>query len=371
MSNHIYHRRSFFKQTAFAATASISSISSFNTAQLFGYNQSEPDSSLSFFHIGDTHYLANLQNPSEIDTRSREVCSRLIDTLNQLPGTSIPETAGGGIVKKPLGVIHAGDIIDSGDKRGITFEKMQHTEFATFNNEFGIDGSDGRLKYPVFEVYGNHDSPSGFGVAIDGLMERNRKRKNVTLSHNHLHLAWDWGPVRCINLGIVVGQDKNNLQRRRYHPMESLEFLIADLKQHASDGIRPVLLTHHVDVVRYSKPCELNNNANLSMEWNPCDVSAYYNALRSYNVIGILYGHTHVRNILYWDGSSNRVEQGIPLLNVDNSSHFHGGNQAFFYIEVTRDEMIIRECATKDAWATFHWTPSVWRHSILPKQNFQ
>jgi predicted phosphodiesterase len=366
MSNHIFHRRSFLKQTTLTAT--VASISKFDVARLCASSHADQRQSFSFFHIGDTHYLANIENPSEIDARSSAVCSKLIDTLNQLPGSSIPETAGSGKVMKPLGVIHAGDIIDSGDKRGLNFEKMQQTEFDAFNKEFGIDGTDGRLQFPVFEVYGNHDSPSGSGFAIDGLKERNKKRKNVTLSHNQLHLAWDWGPVRCINLGIVVGQDKSNSQRRRYHPMDSLEFLIEDLKQHASDGKRPVLLTHHIDVVRYSKPCELNNNANLSMEWNPCDVRAYYEAIRSYNVIGILYGHTHVRNILRWDGGSNRVEQGIPLLNVDNSSHFHGGNQAFFYIEVTPDEMIIRECATKDAWTTYQWTPTVWRHSILPKQ---
>lgn len=371
MSNHIFHRRSFLKQTALAATAGIASISPLDTAKLIANEPSIPEHAFSFFHIGDTHYLANIENPAELDSRSTAVCSRLIDTMNQLPGTTIPDIAGGGKVKKPLGVIHAGDIIDSGDKRGTKFNKMQQTEFAAFDKEFGIDGTDGRLQFPVFEVYGNHDSPSGSGIAIDGLKERNKKRKNVTLSHNQLHLAWDWGPVRCVNLGIVVGQDKHNSQRRRYHPMDSLEFLIEDLKQHAPDGKRPVLLTHHIDVVRYSKPCDINNTANLSMEWNPCDVRAYYETIRSYNVIGILYGHTHVRNILRWDGSSNRVDQGLPLLNVDNSSHFHGGNQAFFYIEVTPDEMIIRECATQDAWTTYQWTPSVWRHTILPKQDPQ
>jgi cytolysin (calcineurin-like family phosphatase) len=326
------------------------------------------DESISFFHIGDTHYLANMEDPSQIDPRSMTVCTGLIETLNQLPGTDIPSTAGGGIVKAPMGVIHAGDIIDSGDKRGAKFDKMQETEFAAFNKDFGIDGTDGKLRFPVFEVYGNHDSPSGTGIAIDGLKERNKKRKNVTLSHNQLHFAWDWGHVRCINLGIVVGQDPGNSQRRRYHPMDSLEFLIEDLRQHASDKARPVLITHHIDVIRYSKPCELDNPGNLSMEWNPCDVRAYYDAIRSFNVIGILYGHTHVRNILNWDGSSNRVDQGFTLLNVDNSSHFHGGNQAFFYIEINKHETVVRECATKDAWASYFWTPSVWRHSIKPKQ---
>ena len=100
------------------------------------------------------------------------------------------------------------------------------------------------------------------------------------------------------------------------------------------------------------------------MEWNPCDVQAYYQAIRKHNVLAILYGHTHVRNILNWNGTQQRTEQGIPLLNIDNSSHFSGGNQAFFYIEIDRQELRIRELATKDSWASNFWTPSIWRFPV-------
>jgi hypothetical protein len=79
------------------------------------------------------------------------------------------------------------------------------------------------------------------------------------------------------------------------------------------------------------------------MEWNPCDVQAYYETTRKHNVLAVLYGHTHVRNILHWNGTQQKAEQGIPLLNIDNSSHFSGGNQAFFYIEIDSNELRVRD----------------------------
>ncbi len=319
------------------------------------------DDVVRFFAIGDTHYFANEQSPSELMESSILNCHGLIDTLNALPNTEIPAEAGGGRVGTIQGVIHAGDIIDTGDKRGAVQSKMQQREWEGFNKDFGLNGTEGRLKYPVYEVHGNHDSPSGDGLAIDGLIERTKARQVLARSANGLHYSWDFGPVHCINLGIVVGHDLRNEQRRRYNPMDSLEFLIGDLQQHAADANRPVLLTHHIDLPRYSKPCELTNEANLAMEWNPCDVAAYYEAIRKYNIIAILYGHTHVRNIQLWNGTPEKTNSGIPLLNIDNSSHFSGGNQAFFYIEIDSQEMRIRECGTKDSWSSHFWTPNLWK----------
>lgn len=339
----------------------------------FAIAQDKPDSGggasevVRFFAIGDTHYFANERSTSELMENSVANCQGLIDTLNKLPGTQISDEAGGGLVGTIRGVIHAGDIIDTGDKRGKIQESMQRREWDGYIADYGLTGVEGRLKYPVFEVHGNHDSPSGDGLAIEGLIERSKKRNVLGRSGNGLHYSWDWGPVHCINLGIVVGQDRNIDQRRRYNPMDSLDFLIGDLQDHASDLSRPVLITHHVDVVRYSKACDGTDAANLGMEWNPCDVQAYYQAIRKHNVLAVLYGHTHVRNIQNWNGTQQKVEQGIPLLNIDNSSHFSGGNQAFFYIEIDHQELRVRECATKDSWASYFWTPSIWKFPVAKK----
>src|SRR4051812_25284388 len=85
----------------------------------------EPD--MAFFLVGDTHYLADRQDPGRLDARSAETNARLIDPLNRLPGTAIPARAGGGTVATPRGVLHAGDLIDSGDKTSGNYPKRQRT----------------------------------------------------------------------------------------------------------------------------------------------------------------------------------------------------------------------------------------------------
>ena len=146
--------------------------------------------------------------------------------------------------------------------------------------------------------------------------------------------------------------------------MESLDFLIADLEKQVGDSGRPVVITHHIDLARYSRPCEATDPDNLNREWHPCDVHGFYNAIREYNVIAILYGHTHARNVLTWDGSSTRADEGVSVFNVDNSSHFHSDNQAFLYFEIGREELLVRECATTDGWQNYQWTPQFWKRPL-------
>ncbi len=324
---------------------------------------------VAFALIGDTHYLANKESPGEMDLASAGVTSQLIKTLNELPGKAISTEAGGGAVAALSGVIHAGDLIDTGDKTGSVHEKMQQTEWDAFTADFGLTGQEGKLKFPCYEVYGNHDGPRGTGLAIDGIKERNKKRMDVKhVSDSGHHYSWDWGPagnsVHFINLGIVVGSTKDKTQPRRYNPLGSLEFLQEDLKESVGDSGRSVVITHHIDVQRYSTPCDLTDPKNAGKEWHPCDARAFHAAIAKYNVVAILYGHTHARNILKWNGTATRVEQGFDLFNVDNSSHFRSDAQAFFYFEITAGKLLVRELATADRWQTSNWSPQVWTRSL-------
>jgi cytolysin (calcineurin-like family phosphatase) len=315
----------------------------------------------SFFLVGDTHYLARKEAPENLDPVSQAVTSRLIDALNRLPGTAIPEAAGGGTVGQPSGLIHAGDVIDSGDKNGATFQTMQQTEWRAFEADFDLTGKDGKLKWPVYEVHGNHDGPGGQGLAIDAIKQRNRRRPGLTsVSPNGLHYSWDWGQVHFVNLGIVVGPVQDVARKRRYAPLDSLPFLIDDLTRNVKDRDRPVIVTHHVDVARYSDPDPKAEPRNA--EWEAADVRAYYDTLKGYHVVAVLYGHTHARTIFRWDGTKSlKARDGIPVFNTDNVSHFHNQTQAFLYGAVTNRELVMREYATKDGWQTGEWTPNVWR----------
>jgi predicted phosphodiesterase len=317
---------------------------------------------VAFFLVGDTHILANKKAPGEIDDRSAAVSAGLIDVLNKLPGTIIPEKAGGGKVLAARGVIHAGDCIDTGDKANV---QMQETEWAAFASGFGLTGTDGKLKLPIYEVHGNHDSPRSDGLALKKIIERNRTRPGATnVSTNGLHYSWDWGNVHFVNLGIVVGQVEGVTRKRRYDPHASLDFLISDLKQKVGTSGRPVVLTHHVDMLRYSQALPVADKKAAGMEWDPVDVKGFYDALQDYNVAAILYGHTHVRNVFHWDGTAKRAETGIPVFNVSKSSHFASKQQAFFYIEIRGDTVTAREYQTGDAWQTGTWTPLTWTAAV-------
>jgi len=315
----------------------------------------------SFFLVSDTHYLANKETPAQMNASSAEICGRLVDTLNRLPGSPLPEALGGGKVLSPLGVIHGGDLIDSGDKTGKVIEEMQRTEFAAYERDYGLSGGDGRLKYPIYEVHGNHDSPRSNGHAIDRLKDRNKNRKGLTsISENALHFSWNMGPLHFINLGITVGPGEGSTARRRYNPAESLEFLKADLKRNAADGNRPVVVTHHVDTQRY-----VTMKADVKgVEWDPEDVKLFGEALAPYNIAMVFYGHTHHRTMWKWEVQGEDSRQAIDVFNADNSSHFQDNNQAFLYVEAAGKDLIIRECITRDRWENFDWTPQVWRKEL-------
>lgn len=328
-------------------------------------NKPQPKLDVAFFLVGDTHYLADREQPEKMSEVSARTNAQLIDQLNNLSGATIPEAAGGGTVQAARGLIHAGDLIDSGDKGDELHRQMQSTEWAAFGADFAADGKSGRLNLPVYEVHGNHDSPSGDGLAIEKISERTKHRPGVkNVSENGLHYSWDWDGAHFVNLGIVVGTVKEVARKRRYNPLDSLAFLLSDLAENVGDSGRPVVLTHHIDVARYSIDPNPSGPA-TNAEWDPADVRGYYEALRNYNVVAILHGHTHARNIFQWDGTPKPVQQGVPVFNVDNSAHFASNAQAMFYFHLHGETLTVRELATQDRWETIAWTAQVWNSSLV------
>jgi hypothetical protein len=322
---------------------------------------------VTFFLIGDTHYLANKEQPSELNAVSRAYTAGLIERLNQLPGSELPAVVGGGQLPEPSGLIHAGDLIDSGNTGGELHEAMIRTELGAWLADYGLNGSDGLLKFAVREVHGNHDSPEGTGLVIDKIRERNKTRAGLSgVSANGVHYSWDWGGVHFVNLGIVVGQVKTVDRPRHYPPLESLDFLTSDLAEKVGNSGRPVVLTHHVDVARYCGTIDDPAQAAKS-EWDYADVQAYYEAIRNYRVAAVCYGHTHQRRVFGWDGKppvNDGAPGGVPVFNTDNVSHFRMEDQAFFHFQITDREVIAREYATPNGWKSVAWTPQVWRFSL-------
>ena len=104
--------------------------------------------------------------------RSAEVNDRLVQWLNRLPGTELPATVGGGLLPQPDGVVHAGDLVDNGDKGPSKFP-MAETELAAFLADWGLNGGDGKLKWAVREMEDRYRKMARLGVRnIDGYNQR-------------------------------------------------------------------------------------------------------------------------------------------------------------------------------------------------------
>lgn len=320
----------------------------------------------SFLLLGDTHYCASLEQPDRLDSVSAQYTSRLVETLNQLPGLAITPEAGGGGVIAPRGIVHAGDCIHFGDRAGDLFPAMQRTELAAFRADFGLTGADARLKYPVYEVFGNHDAPNGEWAVLEHFAARTRERRDLTrVSENALHYSWDWGPIHFINLGINVASVRAIERPRRFDAFGSLDFLIADLAANVGDSSRAVIITHHVDLGRTFTCDPSAPFSNLT--WDPCDLRAYWEAIRETNVVAMLYGHTHKRATFRWDGATITAPRGVPVFNTASAAHFNLKQHGFFYFEVREHELIARELQTADGWLTATWSPQVWRVPLQPR----
>lgn len=151
---------------------------------------------ITFIVTSDSHYVSS-KNLDRID-RNRVT----IERMNVISGTSWPDKLGGGKVGEPRGVLALGDLIDDGDKRDET-----PIQWRFFEQHFGLDGTDGLLKYPVFEGWGNHDGPpigkEKFGFSVQSkIWNRNVLRKEAgrigNVAENGLHYSWDWGKVHFV-----------------------------------------------------------------------------------------------------------------------------------------------------------------------------
>ena len=89
--------------------------------------------------------------------------------MNALPGTEYPQEIGGGKVGVPRGVLHNGDITNDAKEK----------QWQMFVRDYGLTGKEGRLKYPVYETFGNHDGGPGL-VVRKAIKERNRGRVGLT-----------------------------------------------------------------------------------------------------------------------------------------------------------------------------------------------
>ena len=285
---------------------------------------------LTFIATSDSHYVSS-KNLERIDRNKAT-----IERMNNIPGTPWPGKLGGGKVGTPRGVLALGDLIDDGDKRDETPLQWRH-----FERQFGLDGTDGLLKYPVFEGWGNHDGPpvgkEKFGFSVQSkIKERNALRKKAgrigNVSENGLHYSWDWDTVHFVQANLYPA-DKQHAKVRYslpwHDPQGALAFMKDDLKSNVGASGRPVVVMSH---------CGVDTDW-----WHPEDWAEFYKAVKPYNVIAYFYGHSGTGLRKY---KPEGEEKAIDCVNTGQTE------KGFFVAEVTEKRLRIGFQAKKDPKAT-------------------
>lgn len=276
---------------------------------------------VTFLATSDCHYDA-FENEDR-NVRDHET----VMYINGVTNVEWSRNIGGGMVKKPRGMMILGDAIDDGD-RMMNGKNQSKPQYEALVADMGLDGTDGKLKFPVFEAWGNHDGPpegkekNGFSYQAQ-IKKRNqiRLKKGLisNLSSNFMHSSWDWDDVHFVQLGIYPADQQRaavKYSREWHNPQGALSFLKADLAKNVGTSGRPVVLMSH---------CGFDTDW-----WHKDDWKDLYDAAKQYNIVLYLYGHTGT-GIGEWapPGETKRW-------NTINTGQTENG---FFVVQITANEL--------------------------------
>jgi hypothetical protein len=276
---------------------------------------------VTFFVGSDTHY--GRENNAAINRR-------VIDAMNALPGEPLPAKLGGEFVRTPRGVVLTGDLLDEG------FDKETAPQnWAEFCRDYGLTGSDGRLCFPLYEGFGNHDGGPTRSFVRPGIKERNPKRVGLkSISENGLHYSWDWEHVHLVQLNLFGGSgplDVKGVNGPEHDPAGSLEFLRDDLAKHVGTSGRPIIVFQHFAWI-----------GGMSDWWQLEAKERFYEVVKPYRVACLINGHSHGASLAPWH----------DLLTVHDGSTARGEGDTgdFLVVRVTEKELIIAQRKLDGTW---------------------
>lgn len=267
---------------------------------------------VTFFVGSDSHY--GRENNASINRR-------VIDEMNALPGTELPASIGGGVVRTPRGVAMNGDLLDEGFNA-----ETAHAQWAEFCRDYGLTGSDGRLCYPLFEGFGNHDGGPTKGITRAGIKERNSRRSGLTsVSPDGHHYSWDWDQVHLVQLNLFGGDgpgDVKGVNGPEHDPEGALRFLKEDLARNVGDSGRWVVVFQHFGWL-----------GGMSDWWQPEAKERFHEVVKPYHIACLINGHSHGAAFVPWHG----------LLTIHDGSTARGDGDTgdFLVVRITDQELIV------------------------------
>jgi len=242
---------------------------------------------VTFLVTSDSQYLAGTNE--EHNARNQAT----VREMNAITDRRWPAKFGAEAVGRPRGVVVVGDLVEHAGWEG---------EWKRFVADFGLDGTDGVLKYPVFEGWGNHDGPAEQAQIKKRNEARLKKKLIQHVSENGLHYSWDWDDVHFVQLNLYPA----NRAAGRNDPQLSLDFLKAELAQNVGRSGRPVVLLHHYDLQNFKW-------------WSREEMAAYREAIKPYNVLLICHGHTGL-GVYTWNNydiiNAGQTENGFFVVQI-------------------------------------------------------
>jgi hypothetical protein len=274
---------------------------------------------LTFIVTSDSHYI------TDDNSERNQAIRRSIAEMNAITERTWPEALQGGAIAEPVAVMINGDIIDDGDKRDETA-----LQWAAYLRDFGLTGTEGLLKYRVFDGYGNHDGPPigaekhGFSMQAQ-LKERNLKRKELGwlagLCPKGIHYSFDLDDIHFVQVNIYPADVQNGKIRYNpvwHDPQGALYFMKSSLEEHVGNSGRPVVILSH---------CGFDTDW-----WHPEDWAEFYQVVEPYRMIGYFCGHTGTGIRKYRPEGSTGPE--LPVVNTGQTA------VGFFVVRVTDDRII-------------------------------
>ena len=241
---------------------------------------------VTFLATSDSHY----REPDHRAGNHNDLNRASIEEMNRIMDLTWPEKLGGGKIAKPRGVVMPGDLIDDGD-RAEKGRKISEEQYQLFKADLGLDGTDGLLKYPVFEGWGNHDGPP-IGKEKNGFSFRAQfKKRNRDPQGEEADLQ----PVRptacttpgtgttCISSSSTSTRPTSRTRRCATRPVWHDPQGALSLPEERTSRRRSAPAAAR----RADGPLRLRHRLVVPEDWK-----AAYDAAKPYNVILYLYGHT-------------------------------------------------------------------------------
>ena len=248
---------------------------------------------LTFLVTADTHL-------GFLGTEERN--RRAIAAMNAIAGKPLP-SALGGVVGSPAGVLVAGDLTEHG----------RPEQWERFLELYGTDGSDGELRFPLYETIGNHDKHHGWHV-----------KQEVEKRHGGVRYAWDWQDVHLVCLGEAPDDD-------------DLAWLTKDLDALGPD-VGVILYFHFALEGPFSRRHWFGDGRYRD------HLAA---AIEGRRILGIFHGHFHATGHYRW--------RGHDVFNVGSVKHDW---QTFAVVRLSDERMSVASYdPRKQSWAWWYDKP--------------